>query len=98
MTAAVPGVDSAGEAVTLADLKQSAATLISMQRVQVPSIPVSTATEREKYSNIFLTFAGTNRSHSFLDHDAFALKWNKDASAMKRDSLVESSSGRRLHR
>lgn len=67
----------------LTDLTQLVASLTGMHVRQAPSMSVSTAVEREKYSKIFLTFAGTNPLHQFLDFDAFALELNKDASAME---------------
>lgn len=39
------GVDSASEAVPLADITESAAALASIQGVQVPSLPVNTAAD-----------------------------------------------------
>jgi len=70
------------EAVPLDELTQSAADLASMQGVQVPSMPVGTALEKDKFNGMWLKFAGAG-GHSFVDFDAFALAWNTDVTAME---------------
>ena len=90
------GQENDGEAVPLPELTQSAAALANMQGVQVPAMPVSTAYERTKFGEMWMTYARASRSQSFLDFDAFAIEWNKAVSAIEEDKS-RPSSGRRLH-
>lgn len=77
-----PESDAFGEAVPLPELTQSAAALASMQRVQVPAMPVSTAYGRDKFDDMWMAYARADGSQSFLDVDAFAIDWNKAVSAI----------------
>lgn len=81
----VDGQENHSEAVPLPELTQSAAALASMQRVQVPAMPVSTAYERTKFGEMWMTYARSGGSQSFLDFDAFALEWNKAVSAIEEE-------------
>lgn len=78
-------------AIPFTELTQAAAAVAGMQRVQVPSAPVSTADERTKFGDVWMTFARVwiavysrlRRVRALLlDFDAFALEWDKDVSAM----------------
>jgi len=79
------GQENDGEAVPLPELTQSAAALANMQGVQVPAMPVSTAYERTKFGEMWMTYARASGSQSFLDFDAFAIEWNKAVSAIEED-------------
>ena len=46
-------------------------------------MPVSTAYERTKFGEMWMTYARASRSQSFLDFDAFAIEWNKAVSAIE---------------
>lgn len=71
------------EPVPLEELTPSASYLASMQGVQVPSMPVSNASERAKFDGMWMQFANPNSQQSFVDFDAMALEWNKSVSAME---------------
>ena len=81
----VDGQENNNEAVPLPELTQSAASLASMQRVQVPATPVSTAYERSKFGEMWMAYARADGSQSFLDFDAFAIEWNKAVSAIEEE-------------
>ena len=77
------GQENDGEAVPLPDPTQSAAALAIMHGVQVPAMPVSTACERTKFGEMWLTFARASGSQSCPDFDAFAIEWNKAVYAIE---------------
>lgn len=64
------------EADALADLTASSASLAAMQGVYVPTMPISTDAERQKFRDMWLGFLKEG-GQSALDFSEFARAWNK---------------------